>query len=70
MLLIRPVSYAMDTVSDRYLSIALQGELSPAADLFHSIDAESASLSTIELANRFQARFIEQGEDFSPATGD
>jgi hypothetical protein len=69
-LLIGPVSYAKDSVSDRYVSIALQGDLSPAADLFLSIDAETTSLSTLELANRFQARFIEQREDFSPATGD
>ena len=69
-LLSGPGSYAMDTVSDRYVSFALQGELSPAAELFNSVDAETAPLSTLELAARFQTRFETQDEDLSPATGD
>ncbi len=69
-LLTGPDSYAMDTVTDRFVSFALQGELSPATELFLSIEAENASLSTLELATRFQARFIDREEDLSPATGD
>jgi len=68
-LLTGSTSYAMDTVSDRYVSFALQGELSPAAELFLSVDTETAPLSTLELATRFHLRFELQEEDLSPATG-
>ena len=59
-----------ESVPDRYISLALQGDLNQAESLFSSINPHTASISDIELASRFQARFIKQSENLSPATGD
>jgi len=59
-----------DSVSDRYISAALQGDLSLAASLFSSINPDTAPISDVELASHFQERFIDQSEDLSPGTGD
>ncbi len=59
-----------DSVSNRYISEALQGDLSRAAALFNVINPDTAPISDVELASRFQERFINQSEDLSPGTGD
>ena len=59
-----------ESVPDRYISLALQGDLSRAESLFTSIHPDTASISDIELAAQFQARFIDQSEILSPGTGD
>lgn len=59
-----------DSVPDRYISLALQGDLSRAESLFSSMNPDTAPISDGELADRFQSRFIEQSEDLSPGTGD
>jgi len=59
-----------DSVSDRYISEALQGDLSRAASLFTSINPATAPISDAKLASRFKERFIDKSEDLSPATGD
>lgn len=59
-----------DSVSNRYISEALQGDLSRAASLFNVINPDTAPISDVELASRFQERFINQSEDLSPGTGD
>ena len=59
-----------DSVSDSYISLALQGDLSQAESLFAGLNRNTAQASIVELAERFQARFIDQSEDLSPATGD
>jgi hypothetical protein len=59
-----------DSVSDRYISLALQGDLSQAESLFSSMNPDTAPISDVELATQFQARFIEQSEELSPGTGD
>ena len=60
----------LDSVPNRYISEALQGDLSQAAALFNVINPATAPISDVELASRFQERFINQSEDLSPATGD
>lgn len=70
LLLLRPFSYAMEPVSDRYVSFALQGDLAPASELFALVNSRPANLPAMELAKRFNNRFVTQEEDLSPATGD
>jgi len=59
-----------DSVSDSYISLALQGDLSQAESLFAGLNLNTAPTSVVELVARFQARFIDQSEDLSPGTGD
>ena len=59
-----------DSVSDSFISLALQGDLSQAESLFSGTNPDTAAASIVELAARFQARFIDQSEDLSPGTGD
>lgn len=59
-----------DSVADRYISLALQGDLSQAESLFDDMGPATAAGSVVALAERFRARFIEQSEDLSPGTGD
>ena len=59
-----------DSVSDRYKSMALQGDLSRAESLFSSMNPDTAPTFVVALAERFQARFVMQNEDLSPGTGD
>ena len=58
------------SVSDRYKSLALQGDLRQAKSLFDGLAPDTVPTSDIELASRFQARFVEQSEDLSPGTDD
>jgi len=58
----------MDSISDRYVALAIQGKLRPAQALLG--EAESGGLpATRELAGRFRARFIDRVEPLSPASG-
>jgi len=59
-----------ESISDRYISFALQGDLSPAEALFVGMSPDAEEASAIELAEQFQTRFIRQGEDLSPGSGD
>jgi len=59
-----------DSVADRYISLALQGDLSAAESIFTSINPDTASIFDINLASQFQARFIAQSENLSPGTSD
>jgi hypothetical protein len=59
-----------DLLSDRYISLALQGDLSQAESLFSSMNPDTAQITDVELAVWFRTRFIEQSEDLSPGTGD
>lgn len=74
LLAVAPFSYIIATepsgVTERYISMALQGDLSTADQLFGAVRPESESLPVNELAERFSQRFIDRTEDLSPATGD
>ena len=59
-----------DSVSDSFISLALQGDLSQAESLFAGLNPNTAPASNVELAARFKERFIDQSEDLSPGTGD
>ena len=59
-----------DSVSDSFISLALQGDLSQAESLFAGLNPNTEPASNVELAARFQARFIDQSENLSPGTGD
>ena len=56
-----------DTVTDRYISMALQGDLSGAETLF---DGVGTGPLVTDLAHRFKSRFVIQDGDLSPHTGD
>jgi len=72
--LIAPNAYTMASeppgVTESYISMALQGDLSAASGIFRSAHTETHSLPEAELADRFTTRFIDQSEDLSPDTGD
>jgi len=53
---------------DRYVAIAIQGDLKPALPLLDSVDATSPATDR-ELADRFHLRFVEVSEPRSPASG-
>jgi len=59
-----------DTLTDRYAAMALQGDLSGAGALFSEVDSESSALFEAELAQQYQARFVDRIETQSPDTGD
>jgi hypothetical protein len=61
---------AAESISDRFISLALQGDLSQAESLFTGAGPDHESMSNSELSQRFQSRFIAQSEDLSPASGD
>ena len=63
-------AHGLDSVSDRYISMALQGDLSRVESLFTGMKPDTATISDVELASRFQSRFIDQSEELSPGTGD
>ncbi len=50
------------SVSSRYISYAIQGDLRPALDLFAQPNFQNDDASALELASQFQSRFIEQSE--------
>lgn len=59
-----------DTLEDRYISMALQGDLRGAAALFNNLGTDPQPASVQDLAHRFESRFLIQNDDLSPATGD
>jgi hypothetical protein len=63
-------AHGADSISNRYISLALQGDLSQAESLFASASHDDEPMSVIELSQQFQTRFIEQSEDLSPGSGD
>jgi hypothetical protein len=63
-------AHGADSISDRYISLALQGDLSQAESLFAGTSPDNEPMSVIELSQQFQIRFIEQSEDLSPGSGD
>lgn len=56
-----------NTLMDRYISLAIQGDLSTAQKLFDETDF---TRHDSELPSRHNARFVHQTEDLLPATGD
>ena len=74
LLAIAPFSYinAMESagVTERYISMALQGDLSNAQTMFSDPPQETESLPARELATRFKERFVDRTEDLSPASGE
>jgi hypothetical protein len=63
---------ATESISNRYISQALQGDLSKAELLFTSASAGHGIelMSVAGLSQRFRIRFVEQSEDLSPVSGD
>ncbi len=59
-----------NSISEDYISLALQGDLSKAESLFSGVTVETGSISDVELSHRFQTRFIEQSEGLTPRSGD
>lgn len=53
-------------VGDRYLSLALQGDLSAAADLFAASADTAAATGDAELERQFRQRFIDRSETHPP----
>jgi hypothetical protein len=70
MLMLGGIKANQETLSDRYVALALQGDLGEAQALFSEIEFKVAPIQETELANRFDARFIAQSENLSPGTGD
>jgi len=58
------------TIEDRFVSMALQGDLRPAKDLFRYAHNETDASNASDLARRFDSRFIVQSENLSVHTGD
>jgi hypothetical protein len=58
------------SISEQYISLALQGDLSRAESLFTGNEPDSSPTVVLELSKQFRARFIEQSESLSPDTGD
>ncbi len=63
-------SSEVEPVAERYISMALQGNLRPAESLFAAMDPEQGSMEDFELAERFQARFTNQSERLASDSGD
>jgi hypothetical protein len=59
-----------NSISENYISLALQGDLSQAESLFSGVSPETGPISDFELSQRFQTRFIQQSEGLSPRSGD
>lgn len=59
-----------DTLTDPYISLALQGDLRSARELFDETGENGTPSSDNGLAARFRSRFVDQNEMLSPDTGD
>ncbi len=57
------------SVSSRYISYAIQGDLRPALDLFEQLDPRIDDKNALELASQFQSRFIEQSDPSPISSG-
>ena len=57
-------------VTQQFIKLALQGDLSVAHSLFSGQDTQHLSSGSIELSRQFQSRFVDQVADASPGTGD
>ena len=62
-------AHSADSISQQFISQALQGDLSQAGYLFTS-GPDSGSMSVTELSKQFHSRFVEQSDSQSPGTGD
>jgi hypothetical protein len=60
--------YGADSLSDRFVSLAIQGRLGPARNLLEAAES-GGSLPEQDLARRFRARFIDRTESLSPNSG-
>lgn len=58
------------SIYDRYIALALQGDLSHAASLFADPTVKQGPPFEQELSQLFQLRFMERTESLSPDTGD
>lgn len=61
---------AADEITESFISLALQGDLSSAMELFSNEPGMAESPSGAELKNQFMSRFIDRTENLSPETGD
>ncbi len=59
-----------NSLSERYVSQALQGDLSKAESLFAEISPKTTQVSDVELSQKFLKRFVEKSESLSPRSGD
>ena len=73
-LIFAPIPYAAasssEDVNARYISMALQGDLSRAGQLFAEADMDNETAAAAELAVRFRSRFVDRREKLSPESGD
>ena len=65
------IAHAADgpSITDRYIAIAIQGDLQPALSLLHQVDVSSPAVDR-ELAAQFRQRFIARSDPFQDASGD
>ena len=59
---------ASATVTDRYIAMAIQGDLQQAGRILQSARSDPSS-DHLDLAGRFQRRFVQRTEPLSPNTG-
>lgn len=56
--------------TERYIALALQGDLRSAQLLFSAQQSEELSAGSRELSRQFQSRFVNRDEETAPDTGD
>lgn len=61
-------SHADNGVTERYISQALQGDLSSAAAIFST--RQPLNAGSLALSEQFQSRFVDRNDDHLPGTGD
>jgi hypothetical protein len=63
------INAASDSITDDFISRALQGDLSTAQSLFSNAEIQARSISTVELSRQFHSRFIARDDTGQPETG-
>jgi len=61
-------SHGFDSLSERYVALAIQGQLEPARELLSEAEINGWPAEQ-DLARRFRARFIDQTEPLAPGSG-
>jgi hypothetical protein len=57
-------------ITERYIALALQGDLSSAPALFSGQQAQNPTAGSMELSRQFRSRFVDRDDEASPGTGD
>ncbi len=65
-----PCANADNGITERYIALALQGDLQSAQLLFSGQQSGDLSAGSRELSHQFQSRFVNRDEDTAPGTGD